>query len=204
MLIVKLIFQTIIIGNMIGVFFFFRPVYVQWQARWGATDEEVNQSMAGDDILKNPVFNATRAVTIKASPEEIWAWIIQMGYKRAGFYSYDRLDNDGIPSADHIIPKYQSLKVGDLIHLSKNCDARVTALEPHRNLALEFECSVEWTWAWRLYQVDEHHTRLITRLRVQTKSIMSRFMLDTFEIVMMRKCMLGIKHRAESAHQPQI
>jgi hypothetical protein len=59
--------------------------------------------MPGDEIQASPSFNATRAVTIEAGPEPIWPWLVQMGYGRAGFYSYDRIDNDGVPSADHII-----------------------------------------------------------------------------------------------------
>ena len=72
---------------------FIRP----WQLRWGATDEEVARAMPGDDVVKHPTFDATRAVTIQARPEEIWPWLVQMGVKRAGWYSYDWLDNLGTP-----------------------------------------------------------------------------------------------------------
>ena len=50
-----------------------------WQLRWGATDEEVARAMSGDDVVKQPTFNATRAVTIQARPEEIWPWLVQIG-----------------------------------------------------------------------------------------------------------------------------
>ena len=71
------------------------------------TDEEIARVMPGDEALDNPKFNATRAVTIEASPEEIWPWIVQIGYRRAGFYSYDRLDNNGIESArQSAIPRW--------------------------------------------------------------------------------------------------
>lgn len=56
------------------------------------------------------------------------------------------------------------------------------------------------TWLWVLHQEDAQHTRLVTRLRVHTDSIISRIMLDFFEIVMMQKSMLGIKQRAERMH----
>ncbi len=46
----------------------------------------------------------TRAVTIGAPPSEIWPWLVQIGYGRAGWYSYDRIDNDGRPSATRIVP----------------------------------------------------------------------------------------------------
>lgn len=54
------------------------------------------------------------------------------------------------------------------------------------------------TWAWGLYQTDAKQTRLVTRLRVRMDSIVPRLLWDAFEIVMMRKCLLGIKRRAES------
>src|ERR1051326_307828 len=54
---------------------FIRP----WQVRWGATDEEVARAMPGDDVVKHPTLNATRAVTIQARPEQIWPWLVQIG-----------------------------------------------------------------------------------------------------------------------------
>ena len=177
-------------------------VYRQWALNWGATEEETNRSMPGDDVVINPTFNATRAVTIQARPEEIWPWIIQIGYKKAGFYSYDRLDNDGISSAERIIPEYQGLQAGDLIPMSKDSYAEVAVLEPERFMLLVFQDG-DWsnnTWAWGLYRQDEEHTRLVTRLRVGQNSAVSGLMLDFFEIIMMRKCMLGIKSRAEIGH----
>jgi hypothetical protein len=168
--------------------------------RWGATDEEVSRKMPGDEMLKNPTFNATRAVTIKGRPEEIWPWIIQIGYKKAGFYSYDRLDNDRIPSAERIIPEYQNLKVGDRIPISKSGYVTVISLEPERSMLLKFQTS-SWensTWAWGLYEKNENQTRLVTRLRVRHERILSRFLMDAGEIIMMRKCLLGIKRRVEN------
>ncbi len=54
----------------------FRFVYYPWQLNWGATEEEIKRNMVGDEIVKNPTFNATRAVTINASPENIWPWLV--------------------------------------------------------------------------------------------------------------------------------
>lgn len=73
------------------------PVYLAlfrpWQLRWGATDNEIKRPMPGDDVVGKPSFNATRAVTINAAAENIYPWIVQMGINRAGWYSYDLLDN---------------------------------------------------------------------------------------------------------------
>lgn len=173
-------------------------VYRPWARTWGATDEEIDRPMPGDDIVESPIFDATRAVTITASREGIWPWIVQIGYLRAGFYSWDQLDNDGIPSAERIIPELQDLQVGDLIPLSQDATAKVAVLEPARHLLLVVQGDTEATWAWGLYETAADKTRLVTRLRVGREGIRSRLVLDAFEIIMMRKCLLGIKRRAES------
>jgi hypothetical protein len=192
-----LIASLILVGfAVLVVWFFYRP----WALTWGSTDEEIARSMPGDEALEDPTFNATRAVTIEATPDEIWPWIVQIGYRRAGFYSYDFLDNDGIPSAERILPKYQAPEVGDLIPLSKRAFVRVAELDPPISMVLVFEVTGTWsgaTWVWGLYPEDPSHTRLVTRLRANARGVRPRLFLDLGEIIMMRKCMLGIKRRAE-------
>jgi hypothetical protein len=176
-------------------------VYKPWALNWGASTEETSRSMPGDNIVSNPTFNATRAVTIDATPEEIWPWIIQMGYRRAGFYSYDRLDNDGIPSADRLISKFQRLEVGDSIPLTSHEYVKVISIDPCHSMVWKYksdDTSTIFTWTWGLYRQNDSQTRLLTRLRYRVSDLHSRLMLEFFEIVMMRKCMLGIKQRAES------
>jgi hypothetical protein len=146
---------------------------------------------------------ATRAVEIDGRPEEIWPWIVQIGYRKAGFYSHDWLDNDRIPSAEEIIPEFQDLQVGDMIPLSRTAAAKVEVLEPNEFMLLVVEGESAghetWTWAWGLYSKDPSTTRLVTRLRVDLDSRLSDLYLDAFEIVMMSKCLLGIKRRVEGA-----
>jgi hypothetical protein len=181
---------------------FFYLVYRPWQLSWGATADEVAHPMVGDGLVKNPTFNATRAVTVNAPADRIWPWIVQMGYKRAGFYSWDILDNDGIPSAERIIPEYQNLKIGDLVPLNEETNAEVVDMEPNRRLLLVFQSDGTVTWAWALYKIDADRTRLVTRLRWRTTSVVSQFVLDAFEIIMTRKYLLGIKRRAEAPMEP--
>jgi hypothetical protein len=184
----------------------FQLAYRPWQRNWGATDEEVERPMPGDEIIPGATFVATRAVTIRGRPEEIWPWIVQIGYRRAGFYSYDWLDNDGVPSARRILPEYQQLEVGDPIPLSAAGSATVQAMDPGRSLLLlvgrDPQLPETFTWAWRLYPEDEEHTRLVTRLRWRLDSTVGRLVMDAVEIWMMRKCLLGIKQRVEGGSTP--
>lgn len=179
-----------------------------WHLTWGATEEEVHRALPGDEINSHPSFDATRAVTVEASPEHIWPWLVQMGYGRAGFYSYDRIDNDGVPSAEHVIAEYQSLEVGDSIPMAPNAYAEVWEMDPPRSMLWVFRGTGQWenaTWAWGLYGEDAGHTRLVSRLRVSYKwgrpSIVPILLTDVVELVMMRKCLLGIKRRAERLAQ---
>jgi hypothetical protein len=171
-------------------------VYRPWAINWGATDAEIDRAMAGDSIITNATFSATRAVTVNAGAEHIWPWLVQLGYRRAGLYSYDALDNDGIPSAEHIIPAFQNLQVGDSIPIGPGFFVRVTVLEENRFMLLVFPDWAEATWAWGLYPDGANRTRLVTRLRGRPCG-WTRVVVDLGEIFPMRKSMLGIKHRAE-------
>ena len=71
-------------------------------------------------------------LTIDAAPTDVWPWLVQLGYDRAGWYSYDWIDNDGRPSADRVVPELQDLAVGDRIPMGPGMGPAVRALEPNR------------------------------------------------------------------------
>ncbi len=85
-----------------------------WYHRWGRADDEGASTLPGDEIVAEPTATETRSIAIAASPEDVWPWLVQMGYGRAGWYSYDGLDADR-PSATRIVPDLQSIAVGDLL-----------------------------------------------------------------------------------------
>jgi hypothetical protein len=184
----------------LGVYLrFIRP----WQLRWGATDDEVGRAMPGDDVVKSPTFNATRGVTINAQPEEIFPWLVQIGFKRAGWYSYDWIDNFA-PSATRILPELQHLAVGDMIPMTSGGTMAFWVKDFEVNhWLLWWDNKGEMTWYWGLYPQDDSQTHLITRVRMhyhwRSPLILPDLVLDVGDIVMMRKCMLGIKQRAEQA-----
>ena len=101
-----------------------------WHRRWGAAPGEVTMAMPGDDLLPVGAGQTTRAVTIGAPPSEIWPWLVQIGYGRAGWYSYDRIDNDGRPSATQILPELQDLHVGDRIEMAPGMGPTVRWMDP--------------------------------------------------------------------------
>ncbi len=177
----------------------FRP----WQLRWGATDEEIQRSMPGDDIVHKPSFNATRAVTIAAPAENIYPWIVQMGVGRAGWYSYDLLDNLARPSAESILPEHQNIHVGDIIPMSPDGKQGMLVKDFSKNTWMLWWDNIgDSTWVWEIYNEGESHSRLVTRVHVKYRcfspAIVFNFLIEFFDIWMMRKCMLGIKRRAEA------
>ena len=100
-----------------------------WSKRWGATDDEVRRSLPGDSIVAKADYVATRAITIQAPPRDVWPWLMQIGSGRAGWYSYDRLDNDGVASADRLLPEFQSLAVDDLVPMIPGSEVGVWVKE---------------------------------------------------------------------------
>lgn len=174
-----------------------------WQLRWGATDDEIKRSMPGDDIVDNPSFNATRAVTIKAPAENIYPWIVQMGVKRAGWYSYDLLDNLGRPSAESILPEHQKIEVGDVIAMSPDGKQGMRVKDFNKDRwMLWWDNKGDSSWVWGIYVDAAGNSRLVTRVRTKYRlfspAIAFNLLIEFFDIIMMRKCMLGIKRRAEA------
>lgn len=108
---------------------------------WGASDEEVTGPYPGAGLVPEGERGATMAVTIDAPPQQAWPWLVQLGGDRAGWYSWDHLDNAGRPSAREVHPEWQDLAVGDSVKYWTRrhgpVDAwDVVALEPNRFLGL--------------------------------------------------------------------
>lgn len=115
--------------------------YAKWirprQLTWGARPEEVDRSLPGDDLVVRPTFNATRGISIQAPPEQVWPWLVQVGLGRAGWYSYDLLDNPGRRSSRRIIPELQHLAPGDIVPMGPGGQGLpVHALDPPRTMIL--------------------------------------------------------------------
>jgi hypothetical protein len=179
------------------------PLYRRWHLRWGATDAELVSAMPGDEIVPEPSFTATRAITIAAPPEQVWPWIVQIGTRRAGFYSYDLLDNAARPSADHILPEFQATRIGDWVPMSSKVNQttafKVKAFEPNQWLLW---AKPHGTWAWTLTPVNGG-TRLVTRLKEQYDwsspglALLTLILFEFGDFPMMRKLLVGISQRAE-------
>ena len=127
-----------VLGTVIGVAV---SRLVRWRRTWGADPEETTRRLPGDEVVTEPVASETRGITIDAPPERIWPWLVQMGFGRAGWYSYDRLDQRG-KSADAIVEAWQPLAVGDIVPTHPGGGFEVAAIEPGRSLVLKSDTAL--------------------------------------------------------------
>jgi hypothetical protein len=185
--------------------------------RWGATRDEVRRPMPGDDIVSHAKGQTTHAITIDAAPERVWPWLVQMGYHRAGWYTYPwvdrylwRIDN---PSAVQLIPELQDLSVGDIVSDGEPGTAfyRVALLDAPHALVLHStshvpaplrgRMTVDWTWAYELRAVGATTTRLALRVRATFQPWWVRLIYDGMivpsDFIMARSMLRGIARRAE-------
>lgn len=185
-----------------------------WYQRWGATDDEVDRALPGDELVPGAGDVATRAVTVRAPVDQVWAWLVQIGQDRAGFYSYSVLEDlvgADIHNASRIVPEWQHLATGDVVWLAS--EARfgrrgvqiVADLDPGHAITLMGEGDVarlargepvrDGAWSFIVEPVDESTTRFLVRSR----SPRVKHAFDAVHFVMERGMMLGLKARAERA-----
>jgi hypothetical protein len=185
----------------------------RWCLHWGATPDEVVRVIPGDELLPRPDILATRAVTVAAPPSAIWPWLVQMGSgTRGGAYTYDWIENLlglDMHSTDVILPEFQDLAVGDVLPVGdKGPKLRAVVVDKERTLTLRSEDG-NWVWAFALYP-QATGTRLVSRNRIALPkaTVLHRLadllVMEPGSLVMERKMLLGIRHRAERLAREQL
>ncbi len=173
-----------------------------WGARWGSTAAERAAPMPGDQLFgfsRAPRAVMTRAIDIAASPELIWPWLAQLG-RGAGWYSYDRLDNGGRPSARHRVSWIPAPRLGDATPIGY-----LQRLEEGRGLVwwlgdlpfLGARASLAVDVALR---AEGSGSRLVIRMSGAAAGAMARPALLVFRIIdsiMARRQLLGVRERVE-------
>ena len=194
--------------------FIIRP----WHLKWGATGEETQMPLYGDEITTGADYQVTHAITVNASAGEIWHWLAQIGQGRGGFYSYSWLENLfglRIRNADRVMPEFQHPEVGDFIRAAppdwlggryaEYAGWHIVVLEPERALVLRPHPDIENnTWAFILKPIDGERTRLIARVRGNRKrslpaSLFHFLVGEPAHFIMERKMLLEIKRLVEAS-----
>jgi hypothetical protein len=176
-----------------------------------ATPLERTRRLAGDELIQDPIASMTHAITIRRPRRDVWPWIAQMGAgSRAGWYSYDFLDNGRRRSADRILPDLQHVAIGTLFPASPGATDgfHVLQIETGRSLVLGWVpakgSAPIMTWAFVLEEADEGCTRLVARARGShdypfygLPRAIGEPIIRCVHFIMERKQLVGIASRAE-------
>ena len=199
----------------VGALALILAAYVLWarplQLRWGATEAEVGSQMPGDELNPTPSFLATRAIEIEGAPADIWPWLMQMGYDRAGLYGFDLFEKVGSPrtplGVDRILPQFQDLKVGDPIPVTPLLTMTFHAIAPQEYMVWSTgDGRSSITWALRASGTTT--TRLVSRTRwdyhwTQPGRLALDVLNEFTDHLAMRKILQGVKGRVEGNIQPK-
>lgn len=184
------------------------------------TPDPEDRVLASDELVADPQKQITYQVDIAAPAATVWPYLVQMGRWRAGWYSIDRLDNDGVPSEEHVVPGLQDLRIGDVVPTGPGPDDgyEVRRIEPPHALVLgaDFdrrsglrlppgapgEDVLRVSWAFVLEPLGQDACRLITRVRGRAESRWTeltyvRLLAPVVHAVMERAQLRGLRRRAE-------
>jgi len=219
---VVLLVASAFVASGVAYFAFVRPKV----RGWGLDPHEAELPLPGDELIPDPSHVETRCITIHAPTSKVWPWLVQMGFGRAGWYSYDSLDPKA--AIDEIKPEFQQLAAGDIMPTHPGGGFLVKVVEHERALVLytdtdllrsqaersdnESYPEIKASWAFYL-QPEDGGTRLIERFRAKTPgsgpatAVLGEIM-GTGIVLMTRKQMLSIKERVErlelaETHEPE-
>jgi hypothetical protein len=191
------------------------------------TPGEREEKLPGDALVTEPTWVTDFATDIAATPAEVWPWLVQIGFGRAGWYTWFPLDNGGIASADRIRPELQGLAVGDVIPDGGRAAEgygmwRVRELDRERALVLHSrrnpvdgkeiepgaeagQSFIDCSWVFALLETAPGKTRLRVRVRARLQGSawiapvarVAKLLFGLGDNVMENTLLAGIRARAE-------
>jgi len=195
----------------------------QWCLHWGATEAELHSALPGDDLLPAYASEATHAITINASPQKIWPWLMQIGQDRSGFYSYTFLENAfgcEMPEVHRRVRDWKPRTAGETVWFCapRRFDGRgkmISAIvEPDHAFAMV--SSNDWLslqaggkaqdafWSFTLEPSQDGQTRLIARQRggappTLSAQLLGRLFWEPAHFVMEQRMLRTIRNLAEKS-----
>ena len=188
----------------------------------GALPTEAVATLPGDEVEPAATAVTTRAIRIDAPPAAVWPWLVQMGYRRGGWYAIDALERligagDFLTggSADRVVPELQDLAVGDRVALNDRAYLVVAHLDAPRALVLVLPSGpLAWVWSFTLHAVPSPGvddgpvaTRLVVRCRTGARDGRVRPLLpllETGHLVMEVVQLQRLRRRIEAAARPSV
>ena len=197
---------TAIMIGLLAVVILSTIILTPWMDQWGATEAEVAAAFPGDGFVSEPAGIVNRAITIRATPEQVFPWLLQLGADRGGFYSYTIIEGlIGCPivNADRIHPEWQALQAGDEVNMCTGESAPppyiVAEIIPGQALVLGHAENGQWveTWQFILIPYADGTTRLLLRTRTTlTEGLWA--LIHPVVFLMERGLLQGVRERAES------
>ncbi len=178
---------------------------VGFTERWGTLPHEPSTPMPGDELIARPAMSATRAIIIDAPPDQVYPWFAQMGPGRAGWYSYDWIDNRGVESAREINPEWVITAPGESMGGMAGIGFDIVDAEPGKRLVISVATKgpLAFTMSYLLRPWGPGSTRVLVRVRGASEGggwldPVIRFGLGPGDFVMVRRQLLGVKERVEA------
>ena len=186
--------------------------FIPYWRQWGATAEEVESDLPGDEIVPSPRGGFNQAITVGVSRDLVWQWVAQIGQDRGGFYSYDFLENIAgcqIHSANDIIPEFEHTPESEGLKMHPTMPSMpLVKIDKPGTLLFGGEIDPETPVSWLFYleETEDGVTRLTARWRYGYGSgivtaIGYRLFLQPIACVMQRRMLIGIKNRAENGEK---
>lgn len=185
-----------------------------WMLNMGASAQERTAPMPGDGWVHDPNMKYTQAVTINAPRDIVWAYLIQVGYRRSGWYNWDFVNRladrnyffEGRKSAQRIIPELQNLQEGDQIFLTPQLGMLVEKLQTSNYMILTGRNADSYlvVWTFCLTAPEASITRLIVRWTSNQNEGLLLKLLNLILIepggagIQQSQMLRGIKQRAEA------
>jgi hypothetical protein len=187
---------------------------------YGSLKQERAAPLPGDEIVARRDVMTNHATTIDASPEEVWPWLTQMGWHKAGWYTARWVDRllfpANLPSATRLIPELQNITIGSFIldgPPETGCGFTVERLDAGQALVLhstshlpsswrsKYGADLDWSWSFNLTSPGPGRTRLLFRSRWVTSpwwfTLFGWFVIVPGDFLMARDMLIGVKTRAE-------
>lgn len=195
---------------------FLTPFLRASRSHWGVDNQVAARGYPGDELVSQPDWSWTHGVEIAAPAEIVWPWVAQLGADRAGFYSYQWLENLAgceIRNAERIHSEWQ-LRPDDPFKLHPKMPAlRIAMVIPGRALvaygAPDEQARAQakpWaavSWLFLVESLSPERCRFISRYRCATSADLATHLslgptlIEPIGFAMDRKMLLGVKERAE-------
>ena len=187
---------------------------------WGLEPAAAARALPGDDLIRQPRWSWTHAVKIRVHAADVWPWVAQLGADRAGFYSYQWLENLAgcrIRNAETIHPEW-NVEVGRGLALHPAIPPlSIVSMERGRHFVAhapadpsakaDGEPWIEASWLLLVEPLGPDCCRLVSRYRVacsndwRTRLAFGPTFVEAIGFNMDRRMLLGIKRRAEAARR---